>query len=364
MKNYLKLFILGILLISCVCILTFQNKSSKVASTTFTQPSLFNSWQTDEPLQLTIETDLESLLNNKNTEHLQTATISWSTDGSTTQSLAANISPRGKTRLNICDFPPLKLKFDPTELEASGLAPYKSLKLVTHCNDDQQLVLKEYLTYKMYNQLTENSFQVQLVEVTYQDSKGQQEPITQYAIALENNKEMANRLGGSQMKTNEDNLRSIDADQYRLLTVFQYMVGNTDWNLSKSHNIKLIQTQNGKSAPIPVPYDFDYAGIVDAPYAQPHPQLPIQTVTQRLFQWRGKNAVGFETTLALFQNNKKALFELCQNLSALDESQKTEMMNYLASFYEIIDRVDDGADLMVAFQKMDSPLASYVVVKK
>ena len=348
MKNNLKLLL--VILVSFTSIFTSSctKESPEPTPTTYQQPSLFDSWQSEDMLQLTIKTDIATLLDQKTAEHQQAATISWMQDDATL-ALEANISPRGKTRLSICNFPPLKLKFDKAQLEDSGFAPYKSLKLVTHCNDDQQLVFKEYLTYKMYNQLTENSFQVQLAEVTYEDASGQFDPFTQYAIVLENNKEMAHRIGGNQMKTNGSQLRAIDADQYRLLTVFQYMIGNTDWNLSKSHNIKLIQPHDGQTAPVPVPYDFDHAGIVSAPYAKPHPQLPIQTVTQRLFQWRGKSAAGFEPTLATFKDNKIALFDLCQNFPLIEEGPKTEMMNYLASFYEMLEQVDQGKDLLAVF---------------
>lgn len=348
MKITHKVLLLVVVCFSFVFTSCSKEEFTEASPTTYQQPSLFDRWQSEEILQLTIKTDVSSLLNHKTTEHQQAATVNWMLDG-TTFEMSADISPRGKTRLSLCDFPPLKLKFDKAQLEASGYAPYRSFKLVTHCNDNQQLVFKEYLTYKMYNQLTENSFQVQLAEVTYQDVSGQFDPFTQYAIVLENNQEMAHRIGGDQMKTNGDQLRAIDADQYRLLTVFQYMIGNTDWNLSKSHNIKLVQPQASPSAPVPVPYDFDHAGIVSAPYAKPHPQLPIQTVTQRLFQWRGKSAAGFEPTLEKFKTNKIALFNLCEDFPLLDEGQKTEMLNYLASFYEMLEQIDEGGDLMAVF---------------
>lgn len=358
MKNNLKLFLISFAIISALSIFAFRKHSRPTPPVSSNQTSLFDRWSSDTPLQLTIETDLATLLENKDEKKKQTASISWSTGDSTTHQMNANLSPRGKTRLSICDFPPLKLKFDKEQLEAAGYAPYKSFKLVTHCNDDQQLVLKEYLTYKMYNQITENSFQVQLAEVTYMDAQNQIAPITRYAIVLENNDEMADRLGGNRMKTNGDHLHTIDADQYRLLTVFQYMIGNTDWNLSKSHNIKLVKPTGATAAPIPVPYDFDFAGIVDAPYAKPHPQLPIQTVTQRLFQWRGKDATGFEPTLEVFKQQKQALFALCQQSPALDDQHKTAMMDYLASFYQLIEEVDRGEDLMAVFQQKKKSIAS------
>ena len=61
------------------------------------------------------------------------------------------------------------------------------------------------------------------------------------------------------------------------------MIGNTDWNLDKSHNIELIRPASG-GAPIPVPYDFDWSGLIAPPYARPNQMLGIGSVKQRLFR--------------------------------------------------------------------------------
>jgi len=58
--------------------------------------------------------------------------------------------------------------------------------------------------------------------------------------------------------------------QNNFVSIFQYMTGNTDWAVPNYHNIKTDGTKERHHLPtISVPYDFDYAGFVDAPYAVP-----------------------------------------------------------------------------------------------
>ena len=91
-----------------------------------------------------------------------------------------------------------------------------------------------------------------------------------------------------------------------------------------------------KIGPLPVPYDFDYSGIVNAEYASPHPSLPIDEVTDRLFQWRGSLDEDFRNTYANFNQKKEAFFDLCRSFPHLKDGDKTEMITYLEEFYDQI----------------------------
>ena len=77
--------------------------------------------------------------------------------------------------------------------------------------------------------------------------------------------------------------------QSALAALFQYMIGNTDFSMVASvegedccHNgILLTGDSPGYYY---VPYDFDFAGIVDAPYAEPNPRFKLRGVTSRLYR--------------------------------------------------------------------------------
>lgn len=296
--------------------------------------SIFDRFNRQELVHLELQTDLEKLQAPTGDEEFQPAHLIW-TDSSG-QSLSFNLRARsrGVSRRNFCEFPPIKLKFSKADLKHKELASFNDLKLVTHCTEDERLVLKEFLGYKIFQQLTDKSFRVQLARVRYIDESGKTPPQEKYGFLIEDEKELAARLNGEVIDAPKE-LKVIDAAQYQLLTVFQYMIGNTDWALANSHNIKLLKTAAG-NAPTMVPYDFDLSGMVNAPYAIPHPMLPIDSVRQRYFQWRSKNRDGLDATLAFFNERRETILQVCRDFSYLDEASRQDIIAYLDSFFQII----------------------------
>jgi hypothetical protein len=211
------------------------------------------------------------------------------------QPLAVNLRLRGITRRAkaTCDFPPLRVDFTAPPPATSLFAGQKKLKLVTHCRnsrDFDQYVLLEYAAYRMYNVLTPHSFRVRLANIDYRNSDGS--PITsRVGFFLEDIDDVASRNGVAEARAGpripRDFLIPIDAARYAL---FQHMIANHDWSMTAGpagdeccHNARLI----GALAPagaMPVPYDFDYSGLVDAPYAAPPDALSINHVTQRVYR--------------------------------------------------------------------------------
>jgi hypothetical protein len=117
------------------------------------------------------------------------------------------------------------------------------------------------------------------------------------------------------------------------------MIGNTDWNLSLRHNIKLIDQGDGKS-PIPIPYDFDYSGLVNAKYASPHPSLPIKNTRQRLFQWRGSNKASLEPSIQVFLDKKDELYAMLYGCLLIDDDSREDIIAYITAFYNEIEVED------------------------
>ena len=65
--------------------------------------------------------------------------------------------------------------------------------------------------------------------------------------------------------------------------MFQYMVANTDWSTTFLHNAKVIQLNESKQY-IPLAYDFDMSGFVNAPYATVNQDLGLTSVRERLYR--------------------------------------------------------------------------------
>jgi hypothetical protein len=193
--------------------------------------------------------------------------------------LAIQLTPRGITRLkrDVCQFPPLRVTFQRPPAPGSIFSGQKRLKLVTHCRaaaSFQQHVLLEYAAYLMYNRLTPASFRVRLATIDYVDQANG--PVTtRLGYFIEDIDDVAARNGMRRAVTGErivlTQLRPADAAR---VAMFEYMIGNIDWSIRAGppgepccHNAPLIARAGAGSDFVPVPYDFDFSGLVDAPYA-------------------------------------------------------------------------------------------------
>jgi hypothetical protein len=301
--------------------------------------SIFDQFVQDSIVDLAIETDFFHFFENKDVEKYQPATLVFSGQDGHSFEKEISVGARGVTRKRICEFPPLKFWFSKEELKSEDLQDFHTLKLVTHCSDslvDEQLLFKEYLVYRIFNLLTEHSFHVQLARVKYIDVSNHYPSQEKYAFLIENNKEMAARLQGKLLKQDKYQLKTINKDNYNLLALFQYMIGNTDWNLSRFHNIKLVLPHEAE-VPLAIPYDFDYSGLVNAPYAVPYASLPIKHVRERFLQWRGKDVSELESTIRFFLEKKEDIIALCRNFQELDEAVRADIVDYLESFFVLLE---------------------------
>ena len=189
----------------------------------------------------------------------------------------------------------------------------------------------------MYNELTENSFKAQLVKVKYSDSENNRRDIERFGFLIEHPRELADRMEGRILGPTYGVPKNIHLPAYKIFTVFQYMIGNTDWGLSNRHNVKLVQCEkDGVKLPIPVPYDFDFCGLVDAPYAAPHHNHPIHDVKERYFQWRGGKA-DFTEVFDLFESKREAMLGIVNDFPYLESSVKATALKYLNSFFELLE---------------------------
>jgi hypothetical protein len=119
-----------------------------------------------------------------------------------------------------------------------------------------------------------------LLRMTYADSATGKVEATKYAFVIEDPAHLASRLGGKVLKAQGATPDDLDPQVATISYLFQYMIGNTDFSVSGLHNAELVAMPTGTN--LPIAYDFDYSGAVDASYAAPDPSLPISSVRQRL----------------------------------------------------------------------------------
>ena len=332
-----KISIFFILVLALQCC---QSKQSDIKVKKDYTNSLFSKLYNTSNLHITIETDVEQIIKNKSLDgnHYQSAVLSCENDKVSIIKGEISVRPRGITRKSKCSFPPLMLKADSLQEANLNLGPSKNVKLVTYCKDSlgyPSWIIKEYLVYKVYNEFSPHSFNVKLAEIRIVDNKGTFPTIEQSGFIIEPLDELASRVNCRVIEDSES-IQRVHREKYKTLTMFQYMVGNTDWNFTKRHNVRLLEC-DPQHGPIPVPYDFDFSGIVNANYAKPHPMLPINSVRDRLFQWRGSEDEDF-SEIAMVFNNKKGVTEDIFNAPELSKKYNiAEVENYLNEFYQNID---------------------------
>src|SRR5687768_6135087 len=160
-------------------LLVFLN-ASLVASTQAVNKTKFF---TDEAIiDMTLTTDIRKLQTEKGEDVFQPATIVSRFPDSSVIEEPIMVAPRGHFRRETCGIPPVLVDF--SNPGSPKHTPLGKLKLVIGCGtrgNDEQLLIKEYLVYKIYNLLEEKSFRVRLVRMNYRDSRNKVKAFSQYA---------------------------------------------------------------------------------------------------------------------------------------------------------------------------------------
>jgi hypothetical protein len=254
--------------------------------------------------------------------------------------LDIEVRARGNFRRNPdnCDFPPLKIKFEKSEREGTIFEPYKDLKLVSHCQDEleefEQYLLQEYLIYKAYNLFTDFSFGVHLARINYIDLYGRYDTISKFAFLIESIEHLAERNDCDILELKSVPAAELDRDYYLLMSMFNYMILNTDFSVSILHNIELLMKEDF-SAPIPIPYDFDWSGIIDVPYESPYAGKKTR-YSERVYKGPCLNRKELEPVISIMNSKRKELFSLYLEFPYLDEEQRSRSLQHLTMFYIII----------------------------
>jgi hypothetical protein len=300
-----------------------------------------------EPVQMTLRAPFKELFKDKNKDEVeaQPAQLTYVLNGQPT-TLDLQIELRGKTRRRKCRFPPIRLNFPKKDVAGTLFAGQNKLKLVVQCDprkdEYQQYLLLEYLIYRSYNQLTDKSYKVRLLDMTFEDTDGEEAPISNTAFLIEDTDHLAARVGLAELKVPAVPPSYMDPEGLTLLEVFQYMIGHTDWSAFASapdesdccHNTKVIGDPAG---PVwSVPYDFDYTGIVNASYAEVAEQIGTRNVRERVYRGICADMQYLPGILQQFNLKQFDIYGVFQNQPGLSDKEKERVVKYLDEFYKII----------------------------
>ena len=320
----------------------FFSASSQVAKNQYDNSVFDWFYDQEEVLEVEIQTDLETFVDQKMTNDKLKGVFTITNSADEVRSLPMSLRARGRFRRRLCDFPPVKIDFVKGGLTENGFNKFDEYKLVTHCFDNgigKVYVFKEYLTYRLYQELTDNSFRVQLLKIKYLNKKGKRKA-TAYGFMIEDEKELAARLQSDLVKDyyniSHDSLILSEIHRH---DVFQYMVCNTDWNLPMFRNMKLLWNTE-KQRYFVVPYDFDFSGLVKAHYAVPNADLGQTNIRERHYMGITRSEEELKETLALFQSKRDAMLRHIKQFKKLSADDRHDMITFINSFY---DSLEDGS---------------------
>jgi len=293
-----------------------------------------------DPLLLTITTDLQTVIRDIDSveQREYPGRLSYTTTAGATVDLDIQLRTRGhfrRQRRN-CNFPPLRVNLKKGQLAGTVFANQDKLKLVTHCQmgreDYEQNVLKEYLAYRVYNRLTVIGHRVRLAQITYLDTTDRMEPRTRYAFFIEHEDHLADRLEGNVLEQ-PVSAQTMNPDLMGIVDVFSYMVGNTDWSVPGLHNVLIIQTEHDL---LPIPYDFDWTGLVNARYAEPDPNLHLRSVRDRLYRGTCREPEDFQYIFEWFIEQRDTIYAEIAAVPGLSERNTVDVTEYIDDFYETL----------------------------
>jgi hypothetical protein len=322
-----------------VCVVTGASASQTPADSTPTRAAerLF---EAIEPLDLTLKSDFGAIGKNRSTDKPNhPGVLSYATAAGNSVALDVQLHTRGHFRLGRCQYPPLKVVFNREQTPHTTFAHQGSIKLTVQCRGGQSYanyLLEEYLIYRAYNLLTDRGFRVRLARVTYVDANGKHEPEMRRAFFVEDDDRMARRNDMQVFAQKGVSQDELNFEQTGLAMVFQYMIGNTDFAVTALHNIVLIRDSSG--VVYPVPYDFDWSGVIWTPYAQPDPRLEIRDVRQRLFRGMCRSPQELATPFGLFNARKDSIYALYRGMAAegLEAKRIAQALDYYDEFFKTI----------------------------
>ena len=262
------------------------------------------------------------------------------------RSIPMTCNKYGISRLRECELASLAFYVESDDVRGTLFEGQTVLRMVTPCrlrgNYDTYTVL-EYLVYRSYAVIADPAIRVRLVRVHFRDSEKPAKEQLGYAFFIEDIAHAAARNGQAWLDIQSQKLSDLDPAQLTVMTLFQYLIGNTDWSAVVGrpddrccHNVAVFGHEEGGLNTV-VPFDFDQTGIVDPPYAAPpDASLGIRRVTDRKYRGLCVHNSELPGAIALFNRKRAELEALFMDDSLPYAKARQEALEYIAEFFETI----------------------------
>lgn len=298
-------------------------------------------FKSQTPIEVTITTNLKDFIKERDSTLLarHDGELTYKDEAGATVNLPVVIRARGHFRrmAKTCEFPPLWVDVRKGAPKPNLFSGAGRVKITTNCRpknaEYEQYVLQELFLYRAYNTLTDTSLHTRLARITYKDSAGRVPEVTSWAFFIENHESLAERIGSKVLTANGALFDDLVPDMLGLVGVWEYFIGNTDWSIAAQHNILLLQDSVGSV--LPVAYDFDWSGAVDARYSFPDPRFKTNSVTTRIYRGECRDEQGYAPVLARFTEKRAAIDSIFLTLPQMTPDKVKKMRGYFDEFWKL-----------------------------
>ena len=319
-----------------------------LASLIFSSASAAPLFESQKPLTVVLTAPFSTVFKErkKAVRPYHDGAISYKDNTEETVRLPVRIRTRGNFRRANCERPPLMLNFSSKETKGSLFKSQNKLKLVAPCQPGfkyQQYIGLEYLAYQIYAEVSDTHFKTRLLDINYLDSNKKNKPWTGTGFVIEEIGDLAKRTGHKQIRASKIKRPQMNLTKTALVEVFQLLIGNNDSSTIRvkegvcCHNSRILVNKDGDDKYIPVPYDFDSSGIVDAPYAKASSKHPIESVRERFFTGWCKEDEHFQNAVDTFITKKQNILELAKSTPILTDFTRKSTIRYIERFYKMIE---------------------------
>ncbi len=300
-------------------------------------------FKNQEQLQLKLKFSAKNLRENTNDSTYVTSML-WYKDANTEwDSINIKLRARGNFRRDNCYYVPLRIKLKKSATKGTLFQGNKKLKVVLPCLEGRSgndYVIKEYLAYKVYEDISPYHFKTRLLELEFYEEKGQRIKKHQIkAFLIEDIDNVAKRENGKQIK------RKIHPLQHNATfavenAFFEYLIGNTDYSARVQHNQRLLFIDDKIIA---VPYDFDMSGLVNTHYSTVSniQNIPTQIdhVTQRAYKGYNRDEAVFQEVRQSYLGHEMQIFSTIDSLQNYfrDPNQFRKAKEFIEDFFEILE---------------------------
>jgi len=297
----------------------------------------FSLFDSEEMLHISLKFDITKFMKDKSLEEYLDAELVYYINESDSLVNKIRLRARGNSRIKFCNFPPVRLNFKNCDNPPIDLEGISNLKLISHCattNMYKEYLQKEYLAYKLYNVVSEQSFRVRLLRINYIDTgkKGYNKQL--YGALIEPLDLLSKRLKAVEKEDIVVRSAFIEPGSLDILCLFQYLIGNEDWFLANLHNLKLIDLLADDSDLLyAIPYDFDCSGLVNAVYAVPNERVGLESIMDRIYSGPCRSDEEFRKATELFLSKKDEFYTVINSCEQLSEKTRKKLSKYLDTFF-------------------------------